>query len=44
LNEFLSLFSKAEEDSLVARVINNKLTEDEILNMNEQQLRREKEI
>jgi hypothetical protein len=29
---------------LVARVINNKLTEDEILNMNEQQLRREKEI
>jgi len=44
LNEFLSLFSKAEEDSLVVRAINNKLTEDEILNMNEQQLRREKEI
>jgi len=44
LNEFLSLFSKAEEDSLVVRVINNKLTEDEILNMDEQQLRREKEF
>ena len=44
LNEFLSLFSKAEEDSLIARVINNRLTEDEILNMNEQQLRREKEF
>ena len=44
LNEFLSLFSKAEEDSLITRVINNKLTEEEILNMNEQQLRWDKEF
>ena len=44
LNEFLSLFSTAEQDSLIARVINNKLTEEEILNMNEQQLRWDKEF
>ena len=44
LKEFLFLFSKASEDSLIARVINSKLTEDEILNMNEQQMWREKEL
>ena len=44
LKEFLLLFAKAEESSLIARVITGNLSEDEILNMNEQQMRREKEF
>ena len=44
LKEFLDLFWKVDENSLIVRTRNNNLTEDEILIMNEQQLWREKEL
>ena len=44
LKEFLDLFWKVDENSLIVRTRNNKLTENEILIMNEQQLWWDKEF